>query len=475
VFYSTQPKNWIEIPFDGLGNTGITIAPTGDSTAIVAWSSLDEGLKVREVSGGQQSTKTDYLDGGVPYLPVFRPRPSGGLWLGWAPNYPFVRIIDWQNGIWGSLREIPCAYRDSLHKDFYASVSMELSRDTNEYPVVAWTAQSSYTGLETICACTPTTSGWGSADDLQGTDSGVLPSVVRDRNGDVWIAFFKYVQTGIFWLHTYTHAIASTPQVVVHGNGLATVSWNLSESAPESWWAVLKEDGAGNFIPTARLQAGSGLTMSWTDSSATSGTLRYEVRRESVDIRYQWTSNPSDAPVPALPTITNVETGPGRVRLVWFAGKHPDYVAVQRRTRTSDWSLLGLPTAEDNGFIAFEDAGLDAGDYAYRLALSSDNSILTSETWVSVPAGFALSLAGFQPNPAASSASIAFSLASGAPARLEVFDVTGRRVLGKEVGFLGPGDHFLTLERNTNTPMGVYWIRLSQSGRTLTAKGILTK
>jgi len=49
-----------------------------------------------------------------------------------------------------------------------------------------------------------------------------------------------------------------------------------------------------------------------------------------------------------------------------------------------------------------------------------------------------------------------------------VIDVRGRRVRRTDVGTLGPGVHATTL--TSGLPVGVYLVRLSQAGRTITRK-----
>ena len=82
---------------------------------------------------------------------------------------------------------------------------------------------------------------------------------------------------------------------------------------------------------------------------------------------------------------------------------------------------------------------------------------------------------GFRPNPAAGEASVAFALESAAPARLELLDVAGRRVLAEEVGSLGPGQHVLRLEKAASLPAGVYLLRLTQSGRVVTTRSAIVR
>jgi len=83
----------------------------------------------------------------------------------------------------------------------------------------------------------------------------------------------------------------------------------------------------------------------------------------------------------------------------------------------------------------------------------------------------ALALAGARPNPASGRAlKVEFTLATADPARLELFDVAGRRVAAREVGSLGPGPHTLDLAAGKRIAAGIYVIRFSQGRAARTAR-----
>ena len=88
-------------------------------------------------------------------------------------------------------------------------------------------------------------------------------------------------------------------------------------------------------------------------------------------------------------------------------------------------------------------------------------------------AGFVLS--GVRPNPSPGGLVAAFSLPDAAPARIEVVDVAGRRVLAREVGALGAGSHVVDLTRGERLPAGIYLIRLTRGGRALTARAVVIR
>jgi hypothetical protein len=76
-----------------------------------------------------------------------------------------------------------------------------------------------------------------------------------------------------------------------------------------------------------------------------------------------------------------------------------------------------------------------------------------------------------QPNPTGGTRlDVRFSLPSAAPARLELIDVDGRRILEREVGSMGPGAHAVSLSPSHSLAPGIYWVRLTHGGVQGTAK-----
>jgi hypothetical protein len=100
---------------------------------------------------------------------------------------------------------------------------------------------------------------------------------------------------GVLFTHTYVSATAGA--LCISGAGRhRRLEWTLSGAAPESWWAVLRARGDEAYEQVAQVRAGSGTEMSWVDDSPPRGVLRYKVRRESVDRRYEWVSDEATWP-----------------------------------------------------------------------------------------------------------------------------------------------------------------------------------
>lgn len=87
------------------------------------------------------------------------------------------------------------------------------------------------------------------------------------------------------------------------------------------------------------------------------------------------------------------------------------------------------------------------------------------------PTGLALS--AVWPNPSRDGFSVAVSLPDEAPARIEVLDLAGRRVLTRELGGLGPGSRVVALPEARALPPGVYLVCVRHGGRTLTRAAVV--
>jgi hypothetical protein len=75
----------------------------------------------------------------------------------------------------------------------------------------------------------------------------------------------------------------------------------------------------------------------------------------------------------------------------------------------------------------------------------------------------------------AGAVTIRFTLPSASPALLEVFNVAGRRVAGREVGSLGAGTHVVNLGSGWKAVPGVYFVQLSQERLTTVRKIVLLR
>jgi len=73
-------------------------------------------------------------------------------------------------------------------------------------------------------------------------------------------------------------------------------------------------------------------------------------------------------------------------------------------------------------------------------------------------------------NPAQDELRVSFRLPNSKPASLALFDVSGRQLAARRVDEMGPGWHMVQLGERSNIPAGLYIIRLTQDGRSLTTR-----
>ena len=141
------------------------------------------------------------------------------------------------------------------------------------------------------------------------------------------------------------------------------------------------------------------------------------------------------------------------------------------RSQGGAWSRIGTATPDGTRRVTFQDPTVVAGQtYGYRLGIpSAGGEVMAGETFVSVPLTAQFALEGARPNPSVGAMSFAFSLKDNSPATLELVDLVGRRVYTREVGSLGAGFHVVPMDRG-RLPVGMYAMRLTEHGQTLTKK-----
>ena len=90
-------------------------------------------------------------------------------------------------------------------------------------------------------------------------------------------------------------------------------------------------------------------------------------------------------------------------------------------------------------------------------------------------AGPALSLQGLRPNPATRNLSVVFTLGDGAPARIDLLDLAGRMIVTHPVSNPAFGRRLVSLGTTDGLATGIYVIRLTQGGRSVSARSIVVR
>ena len=174
-----------------------------------------------------------------------------------------------------------------------------------------------------------------------------------------------------------------------------------------------------------------------------------------------------------------------RVTLEWSAPGSPGLLtSLERWTAgTIAWEPIATLTADGAGRLTYEDHTVATGArYLYRLGVRDRDQVsyygtatVTVPTPVPAPlppTPVVFALMGAAPNPAVEGLAVSFSLPDASPARLELMDVAGRRLVTREVGTLGAGVHIIDLAAGRTIRAGVYLIRLTRDGRSVVARAV---
>lgn len=243
------------------------------------------------------------------------------------------------------------------------------------------------------------------------------------------------------------------------GTGVTDPAW-AAEGKPVC-------DAAGDqSLPRIATDGANGAIVTWQDFTDTNNPILHVGRILA------------DGTVSALASLVEATAEPGRVSLHWYT---PDgsvmRATVERSEAGGEFVARGEVMADGSGHLLFEDNDVTPGaTYQYRLAVVDGGAIVhLGQVTIRVPTSLAFGIEGIRPNPAGGELSVSFALASASAARLELLDVAGRRVLFREVGSLGPGQHVLRLDEAKGLPAGIYSVRLVQGTREMVARAAIVR
>ena len=255
--------------------------------------------------------------------------------------------------------------------------------------------------------------------------------------------------------------------------GWATGGVALCSDAGDQYYPVIVADGAGGAI------------VAWFDTR--SGNDDIYAQRISSAGATQWMANGvavcTATSTQWYPTI--VTNGAGGAIVGWTDSRNPtDDIYAQRISMagTTQWTANGVALCKADGWqelgaIVPDGAGgaiatwVDgrSGNFdIYAQSVLTDGTLGSSVGVPDEPAtASALALDPVRPNPSRGGAlTVRFTLASEAAASLELLDIAGRRVAGREVGSLGAGRHTFDLGQGQPLAPGLYLVRLRQGAST---------
>jgi hypothetical protein len=302
-----------------------------------------------------------------------------------------------------------------------------------------------------------------------------------------WPGAPKLVSSTPAWFDDYL------PEVAVGGNGKPYIAWYDFHDSPGgicagsggNTYLTRSDDGGNTWSPGSPVSDtttvwsavpsniepnmgdyiglfanATGLFVGWADG-----------RRGSPDV---FMANVGLGFTATTVSLVSADAASDRVSLTWLASTTDGLSAtVERRTGDDGaWTSVGSIVADGSGRLSYVDTDVVAGGhYGYRLAVVLDGTEQrVGETSVVVPSHLAFALHGARPNPSPGLVSVAFVLPDAASAHLELLDVTGRRVAGRDVGTLGAGSHVVDLTEGRPLAAGVYLVRLSRAGQSLTTR-----
>lgn len=273
----------------------------------------------------------------------------------------------------------------------------------------------------------------------------------------------------------------SVSALISDGAGGALLAWSAVETVDEdifagriagtgataAGWAgggkVVSDATGGQFDPVIVSDNAGGLIAVWQDS-------RDQVSQPIYAARVL-----ADGTVAARIALVSASAAPGLARLHWFDPEGAVFeAAVERAAGPGGFTEIARVRFEA-GHARFDDRDVVAGEtYRYRLVLTVDGATRTvGEVTLRVPDGALLTLSGFLPNPAVGALRLGYALPTAERARIEVIDVAGRRVLGRDLDST-PGEHVVSFDGAALRP-GVYVLRLMQGSRAVTAWAVVAR
>ncbi len=178
-----------------------------------------------------------------------------------------------------------------------------------------------------------------------------------------------------------------------------------------------------------------------------------------------------DEPVATQLALVGAEIVDGHPKMTWFSADGAgETMRLYRRAVPGELAPAGELTADGSGMIVFEDLDAVAGrSYEYAIGITQNGvERMLGNVWVDVPVTAEFALRAAQGAQGNGTLRFVVKVPSSAPARLELVDITGRRLATQELGSLNAGEH--TVQINSAARSGVYWGRLSQAGKMVTAK-----
>jgi hypothetical protein len=280
------------------------------------------------------------------------------------------------------------------------------------------------------------------------------------------------------------------PEIAVAANGTAYVAWYDWRTAA---CGHLSQPRLTSSVSGASFGVSEALSSTTTDWTTVSSNLApnqgdyIAIGASGLFLDVAWADGRTGDPDTRLATrqtgravlLTSVVREPEVVTLSFQTLPDVFAVTLQRRAPGDPpASYVDLETLVPNasGVVTFADTTVDQGEtWVYRARFDTGTGPLgVSEEIVVGPAAMPFSIDAVGPNPAAREIFVRYRLASSAPATLELLDLAGRRL--RSIGVAGgTGAHVSPdLRSGLEIEPGLYFVRLTQDGRSATARVTVT-
>ena len=144
-------------------------------------------------------------------------------------------------------------------------------------------------------------------------------------------------------------------------------------------------------------------------------------------------------------------------------------------TGSYDWTVPNSPGNQHKLAVVLVESADETGYLVDGVLGVSQSFEITGPVAVGDHGPALFALRGVSPNPATTALHVNFSLKNASLATLSLFDVTGRQLGSRRVDMLGPGWHTVTLGERATLPAGLYIVRLTQDGKSLTTRAALVR
>ena len=287
-------------------------------------------------------------------------------------------------------------------------------------------------------------------DDARRFDN-AFPEVAVDQTGQVYVDWYDHrgdplgINTDIYYARSSNGGVTFLPSVKV--NDGPPVNWSLVSSnlAPNMGdYSNLVADGCDVYANFADGRQGT------PDS---------------------WVATINDCATPTIISLVQAQAEPDHVDLGWYSGGGSVVATVYRRAPGSDWVALGTVRTDGTGNLRFRDVNVQPGaQYDYRIGVQGTAGMeFFGQTSVTVPVTAALAIQRVS-NPSVGDLTVSFTLPRSDPATIQLLDVSGRAL--KSVGVTASGQARLSGDGITS---GVYWVRLTQRGHSVTARTVFIR